>query len=51
VSAWTLTQSRLQKSVQDWAEIRRLHQSEGMPITAITRVMSVCHPNGSPSLV
>jgi transposase len=26
-------------SVEDWAEIRRLHRSEGMPIKAIARVM------------
>ena len=28
-------------SVEDWAEIRRLHRSEGMPIKAIARVMRV----------
>ncbi|BCP14257.1 hypothetical protein MINTM021_11660 [Mycobacterium paraintracellulare] len=28
-------------SVEDWAEIRRLHRSEGMPIRAIARVMGV----------
>ncbi|WP_077079380.1 IS21 family transposase [Mycobacterium numidiamassiliense] len=28
-------------SVEDWAEIRRLHRSEGMPIKAIARVMGV----------
>ena len=28
-------------SVEDWAEIRGLHRSEGMPIKAIARVMSV----------
>jgi transposase len=27
--------------VEDWAEIRRLHRSEGMPIKAIARVMKV----------
>jgi transposase len=27
--------------VEDWAEIRRLHRSEGMPIKAIARVMRV----------
>jgi transposase len=27
--------------VEDWAEIRRLHRSEGMPIKAIARVMGV----------
>ncbi len=26
-------------SVEDWAEIRRLHRSEGMPIKVIARVM------------
>jgi transposase len=28
-------------SVQDWAEIRRLYRSEGLPITMIARVMGV----------
>ena len=28
-------------SVEDWAEIRRLHRSEGMAIKAIARVMGV----------
>ena len=28
-------------SVEDWAEIRRLHRSEGMPIKAIARLMRV----------
>ncbi len=28
-------------SVEDWAEIRRLHRAEGMPIKAIVRVMKV----------
>jgi hypothetical protein len=28
-------------SVEDWAEIRRLHRSGGMPIRAIARVMGV----------
>jgi transposase len=28
-------------SVEDWAEIRRLHRSEGMPIKAIARLMGV----------
>jgi Helix-turn-helix domain of resolvase len=28
-------------SVEDWAEIRRLHRAEGMPIKAIARVMKV----------
>jgi transposase len=28
-------------SVEDWAEIRRLHRAEGMPIKAIARVMGV----------
>ncbi|HEV8561444.1 MAG TPA: IS21 family transposase [Actinophytocola sp.] len=28
-------------SVEDWAEIRRLHRSEGMPIKAITRKLGV----------
>ena len=31
-------------SVEDWAEIRRLHRSEGMPIKAIARVMG-CSKN------
>jgi transposase len=28
-------------SVEDWAEIRRLHRAEGMPVKAIARVMKV----------
>ncbi|MFD7011959.1 IS21 family transposase [Rhodococcus jostii] len=28
-------------SVEDWAEIRRLHRSEGLPIKAIARVMGI----------
>src|SRR5215218_7074672 len=28
-------------SVEDWAEIRRLHRSEGMPIKAIARVLGL----------
>jgi transposase len=28
-------------SVEDWAEIRRLHRAEGMPIKAIVRVLGV----------
>jgi transposase len=28
-------------SVEDWAEIRRLHRAEGMPIKVIARVMKV----------
>ncbi|HTR71786.1 MAG TPA: IS21 family transposase [Mycobacteriales bacterium] len=28
-------------SVEDWAEIRRLHRSEGMPIKVIARVMGI----------
>jgi transposase len=31
-------------SVEDWAEIRRLHRSEQMPIKAIARVMG-CSKN------
>jgi hypothetical protein len=31
-------------SVEDWAEIRRLHRSEGMPIKAIARVVG-CSKN------
>ena len=30
--------------VEDWAEIRRLHKSEGMPIKVIARVMG-CSKN------
>ena len=30
--------------VEDWAEIRRLHRAEGMPIKAIARVMG-CSKN------
>ena len=28
-------------SVEDWAEIRRLHRSEGMPIRAIARKLGI----------
>ena len=28
-------------SVEDWAEIRRLHKAEGLPIKQIARVMKV----------
>lgn len=28
-------------SVEDWAEIRRLHRSEGLPIKAIARVLGI----------
>ncbi len=28
-------------TVEDWAEIRRLHRAEGMPIKAIVRVTGV----------
>src|SRR6516165_10132279 len=28
-------------TVEDWAEIRRLHRAEGMPIKAIVRVLGV----------
>ena len=28
-------------SVEDWAEIRRLHRAEGMPIKAIVRKLGV----------
>ncbi|MEJ7704946.1 MAG: helix-turn-helix domain-containing protein, partial [Geodermatophilaceae bacterium] len=28
-------------SVENWAEIRRVHRAEGMPIKAIARVMGV----------
>jgi len=28
-------------SVEDWAEIRRLHRAEGLPIKQIARVMKV----------
>ena len=27
--------------MEDWAEIRRLHRSEGLPIKAIVRVMGI----------
>jgi hypothetical protein len=27
--------------VEDWAEIRRLHRAEGMPIKAIARAMGI----------
>jgi hypothetical protein len=27
--------------VEDWAEIRRLHRAEGLPIRAIVRVLGV----------
>jgi transposase len=28
-------------TVEDWAEIRRLHRAEGMPIKAIARTMGI----------
>ncbi len=28
-------------SVEDWAEIRRLHRAEGMPVKAIARVLGI----------
>ena len=28
-------------SVEDWAEIRRLHRAEGMPIKEIARVLGI----------
>jgi transposase len=28
-------------SVEDWAEIRRLHRAEGLPVKQIARVMKV----------
>ncbi|WP_151526639.1 helix-turn-helix domain-containing protein, partial [Serinicoccus kebangsaanensis] len=31
-------------NVEDWAKVRRLHRSEGMPIKAIARVMG-CSKN------
>lgn len=31
-------------SVEDWAEVRRLHRSEGMPIKVIARVVG-CSKN------
>ena len=34
-------------SVEDWAEIRRLHRSEGMPIKAIARGMGVAAEYGA----
>ena len=38
-------------SVEDWAEIRRLHMAEGLPIKQIARVMKVfrrCVPRSGP---
>jgi hypothetical protein len=32
--------------VEDWAEIRRLHRSEQMPIKAIARVMGLFEEHG-----
>ena len=28
-------------SVENWAEVRRLHRAEGMPIKTIARVMGI----------
>ena len=36
-------------NVEDWAEIRRLHQAEGLPIKMIARVMKVSR-NGQVSI-
>ena len=34
-------------SVEDWAEIRRLHRAEGMPIKAIARVLGCLEEHGA----
>ena len=34
-------------SVEDWAEIRRLHKAEGLPIKAIVRRTGVARNTGS----
>ncbi len=36
-----MTEDRDVITVEDWAEIRRLHRAEEMPIKAIARVMRV----------
>ena len=33
--------------VEDWAEIRRLHRAEGMPIKAIARGLGVSQEHGA----
>ena len=33
-------------SVEDWAEIRRLHRAEGVSISEIARVMGVVEEHG-----
>jgi transposase len=35
-------------SVEDWAEIRRLHRAEKMPIKVIARVMKVSRTRCGP---
>ena len=34
-------------SVEDWAEIRRLHRAEGMPIKEIARVLGCLAEHGA----
>ena len=34
-------------SVEDWAEIRRLHRAEGMPIKEIARVLGDLEEHGA----
>src|SRR3982074_1749072 len=37
-------------AVEDWAEIRRLHRSEGLPIKAVARLMGVSRNTGRRAL-
>ena len=42
--AWLYPSQEDQKgmlSVEDWAEIRRLHRAEGLPIKAVARVLGI----------
>ena len=36
--------------MEDWAEIRRLHRAEGMPIKAIVRKLGVVAERGAPGV-
>ena len=37
-------------TVEDWAEIRRLHRAEGLPIKAIARTLGVSRNTVRPAL-
>lgn len=37
-------------TVEDWAEIRRLHRAEGLPIKMIARVLGISKEHGEVSV-